>query len=282
MVRTVVSGICGRTGMLVAKKLAAADGVELVGGVEASGHASVGRKVADVCGAGSPDGLVVGTLSDLDPDAFDVLVDFSVPEQSRLCAEFAAAAGTGLVVATTGLTEAQTDIVRAASSRAAVVLASNTSVGANVLFALLGRAAAALGEDFDIEIVEAHHRGKRDAPSGTALAAADILARARGKNSDAVVVGGRSGPGAVRKRGEIGVHSVRGGSIAGRHTIYFLSSLETLALEHVALSREAFAVGAVRAARFAAVSEPGLYDMLDVLGLRDAADRESSEGNAGP
>ena len=282
MVRTVVSGICGRTGMLVAKELAAADGVELVGGVEASGHASVGRKVVDVCGAGSPDGLVVGALSDLDPDAFDVLVDFSVPEQSSLCAEFAAAAGTGLVVATTGLTETQTDIVRAASSRAAVVLASNTSVGANVLFALLGRAAAALGEDFDIEIVEAHHRGKRDAPSGTALAAADILARARGKNSDAVVVSGRSGPNAVRNRGEIGVHSVRGGSIAGRHTIYFLSSLETLALEHVALSREAFAVGAVRAARFAAVSEPGLYDMLDVLGLRDAADREGSEGNAGP
>ena len=282
MVRTVVSGICGRTGMLVAKELAATDGVELVGGVEASGHASVGRKVVDVCGAGSPAGLVVGALSDLDPDAFDVLVDFSVPEQSRLCAEFAAAAGTGLVVATTGLTETQTDIVRAASSRAAVVLASNTSVGANVLFALLGRAAAALGEDFDIEIVEAHHRGKRDAPSGTALAAADILARARGKNSDVVVVSGRSGPDAVRNRGEIGVHSVRGGSIAGRHTIYFLSSLETLALEHVALSREAFAVGAVRAARFAAVSEPGLYDMLDVLGLRDAADREGSEGNAGP
>ncbi|MCK4679677.1 4-hydroxy-tetrahydrodipicolinate reductase [bacterium] len=282
MVRAVVSGICGRTGILVAKELAVADGVELVAGVEASGHASVGRKVIDVCGAGSPDGLVVGALSDLEPDAFDVLVDFSVPEQARLCAEFTAAAGTGLVVATTGLTETQTDIVRAASSEAAVVLASNTSVGCNVLFALLGRAAAALGEDFDIEIVEAHHRGKRDAPSGTALAAADILARARGRSSDAVVVGGRSGPGAVRKPGEIGVHSVRGGSIAGRHTIYFLSGLETLTLEHVALSREAFAVGAVRAARFAAVSEPGLYDMLDVLGLRDAADEESRRGNAGP
>ena len=268
--------------MLVARELAAADGVELVAGVETSGHASVGRKVIDVCGAGSPDGLIVGTLSDLDPGAFDVLVDFSVPEQSTLCANFTAAARTGLVVATTGLTAAQAETVRAASSRAAVVLASNTSVGANVLFALLGRAAAALGEDFDIEIVEAHHSGKRDAPSGTALAAADVLARARGKNSDAVVVTGRTGPNAVRKRGEIGIHSVRGGSIAGRHTIHFLSGLETLALEHVALSREAFAVGAVRAARFAALSEPGLYDMLDVLGLRDAADRRGSEGNASP
>ena len=272
MVRTVVSGICGRTGMLVAKELAAADGMGLVGGVEASGHESVGRKVIDVCGGGSRDGLVVGTLSDLDPDEFDVLVDFSVPEQSELCAEWAAAAGVGLVVATTGLSETQTEIVRAASSRTAVVLASNTSVGANVLFALLGRAGAALGDDFDIEIVEAHHRDKRDAPSGTALTAADILARARGESSDVVVVAGRSGPNSPRRRGEIGVHSVRGGSIAGRHTIHFLSGLETLALEHVALSREAFAVGAVRAARFVAASEPGLYDMLDVLGLRSAAE----------
>ena len=282
MVRTVVSGICGRTGMLVAKELAAAEGVELVGGVEASGHESVGRKVVDVCGAGSQDGHIAGTLADLDPETFDVLVDFSVPEQSELCAGFAAAAGVGLVVATTGLSKTQTEIVRAASSRAAVVLASNTSVGANVLFALLGRAGAALGDDFDIEIVEAHHRGKRDAPSGTALTAAGILSRARGKSGDAVVVAGRSGPNARRKRGEIGVHSVRGGSIAGRHTVHFLSGLETLTIEHVALSREAFAVGAVRAARFAAVSKPGLYDMLDVLGLRSATDRGSNEGNTVP
>lgn len=270
MVRTVVSGICGRTGMLVAAQLAAADGVKLVGGVEAPGHDAVGMELTDVLHQSSLGGRVVGALADLGPDAFDVLVDFSVPEQSELCARFCATTGSGLVVATTGLTEAQTELVRAASSQAAVVLAPNTSVGANVLFALLERAGAALDEDFDIEIVEAHHRGKRDAPSGTALAAANILARARGKSSDAVVVSGRTGLSAHRDRGEIGVHSVRGGAIAGRHTIHFLSGLETLTLEHVALSREAFATGAVRAARFAAVSKPGLYDMLDVLGLRDA------------
>ncbi len=268
--------------MLVAARLAAAEGVELVAGVEAPGHEAVGMKLADILVASSLGGRVVGALSDLGPDAFDVLVDFSVPEQSELCARFSAAAGTGLVVATTGLTEAQTEIVHTASSRAAVVLASNTSVGANVLFALLERAGAALSEDFDIEIVEAHHRNKRDAPSGTALTAAEILARARGRSSDAVVVTGRTGSSIQRDRGEIGVHSVRGGSIAGRHTIHFLSGLETLSLEHVALSREAFAVGAVRAARFAAVSKPGLYDMLDVLGLRDPADKESNKGNTCP
>ncbi|MEA3409449.1 MAG: dihydrodipicolinate reductase C-terminal domain-containing protein, partial [Candidatus Eisenbacteria bacterium] len=134
---------------------------------------------------------------------------------------------------------------------------------------------------FDIEIVEAHHRGKRDAPSGTALTAAGILARSRGRSGDAVVVSGRSGPSTTRERGDIGVHSVRGGSIAGRHTVHFLSGLETLALEHVALSREAFAVGAVRAARFTAVTEPGLYDMLDVLGLRDGANGGGTEENTG-
>ena len=268
--------------MLVAARLAAAEGVKLVAGVEAPGHEAVGMKLTDVLLGSSLGGRVVGALSDLVPNSFDVLVDFSVPDQSELCARFSAATGTGLVVATTGLTEAQTEIVRTASSGAAVVLASNTSVGANVLFALLERAGAALGEEFDIEIIEAHHRDKRDAPSGTALTAAEILARARGESSDAVVVTGRTGSGIRRNRGEIGVHSVRGGSIAGRHTIHFLSGLETLSLEHVALSREAFAVGAVRAARFAAVSEPGLYDMLDVLGLRNPADRESNEGNTCP
>lgn len=256
--------------MLVARELAAAEGVELVGGLEAPDHGSIGRKLVDVCGAGSPDGLVVGGLADFGPGGFDVLVDFSVPEQSVLCAGFAADAGAGLVVATTGLSEAQSAAVRAAASATAVVLASNTSVGANVLFALLERAGAVLGDDYDIEIVEAHHRGKRDAPSGTALSAADILARARRASGDAVVVAGRSGTSAGRKRGEIGVHSVRGGAIAGRHTVHFLSELETLTIEHVALSRDAFAVGAVRAVLFAATSEPGLYDMQDVLGLRSA------------
>jgi 4-hydroxy-tetrahydrodipicolinate reductase len=264
----VVSGICGRTGSLVAAELASADGVELVGGVEARGHAAVGKSVVEVCGAGSADGRVVAELGEL-AAGFDVLVDFSAPEQAVRCAEFAASAGVGLVVATTGLTDDQVASVREAASSVAVVLASNTSVGANVLFALLGTAGAVLGDDYDIEIVEAHHRGKRDAPSGTALTAAGILAEARGARSEEVVLAGRSGRDSARKDGEIGVHSVRGGAVAGRHTVQFLSELETLSVEHVALSRRAFAVGAVRAARFAAESGPGLYDMRDVLGLND-------------
>jgi 4-hydroxy-tetrahydrodipicolinate reductase len=132
----------------------------------------------------------------------------------------------------------------------------------------LKTAGAVLGDDYDIEIVEAHHRGKRDAPSGTALAAAGVLARARGADAEDVVLAGRAGRDAARKRGEIGIHSVRGGAIAGQHTVQFLSELETVSIEHVALSRRAFAVGAVRAVCFAAESAPGLYDMRDVLGLK--------------
>ena len=269
MVRTVVSGICGRAGAVVARELAAAEGVELVGGLESPGHESVGRALVDVCGAGSPDGLVVGSLDDLDPGALDVLVDFSVPERSAQCAGFAADAGVGLVVATTGLSEAQTAAVRAAASTTAVVLASNTSVGANVLFSLLERAGAALGNDFDIEIEEAHHKSKKDAPSGTALTAADILARARGESGATLVPPGTRGRGG-RTPDEMGMTSIRAGATVGRHTVHFLSELETMTVEHVALSRTAFAVGAVLAARFAASSKPGLYDMQDVLGLRSA------------
>ena len=267
MVRTAVSGICGRTGKLVAGELARADGVELVGGVEVAGHEAVGRTVSEVCGVGASEGLVVGSLTDLRPDGLDVLVDFSAPAQAVRCAGFAASSGVGLVVATTGLSKEQLDAVRGAAVSSAVVLAANTSVGANVMFDLIGRAAAALGDGFDIEIVEAHHRNKKDAPSGTALAAADVMAAARGDAGGGSVLPGRSGWSDGRPTGEIGVHSLRGGAVAGRHTIHFLSGLETLAVEHVALSRRAFAVGAVRATRFAAENPPGLYDMRDVLGL---------------
>jgi len=255
--------------MLVAGELARADGVELVGGVEAAGHESVGRAVAELCGADASGGLVVDKLTDLRPDGLDVLVDFSTPEQAARCAAFAASSGVGLVVATTGLSEDQLRAVRDAASASAVVLAANTSVGANVLFDLIGRAAAVLGDDFDIEIVEAHHRNKKDAPSGTALAAADVVTSARGDGAESGVIAGRSGWSDGRRNGEIGVHSLRGGAIAGRHTIHFLSELETLRVEHVALSRRAFAVGAVRAALFAASNAPGLYDMRDVLGLKN-------------
>ena len=203
-----------------------------------------------------------------------MLVDFSTPSQAEACGLAAGRLGKGLVVATTGLSQAQIEGLTETSRTCPVVLAPNTSVGANVFFALLERAAAVLGDEFDIEIVETHHRNKRDAPSGTALRAADVMARARGGSS--VLREGRAGDGGGRVRGEIGVHSVRGGSVAGVHTVHFLSDLEALRLEHVALSREAFAEGAALAARFVGSAAPGFYDMADVLGLRDGARRTAA------
>lgn len=269
VVRVVVSGVCGRTGSLVARELALAAETELVGGVEAPGHESLGVSLGELCEGAAPGAVVSDSLADLEPGSFDVIVDFSVPEQAVECARVAASLGKGLVVATTALTEKQASAVHEAAATAPVVMASNMSVGANVLFALLETAGTVLDEDFDIEIVEAHHRAKRDAPSGTALTAAAVLADARGRDTSAVLRTGRTGPDNPRGRGEIGVHSLRGGSVAGRHTVHFLSELETIAVEHVALSRRAFAVGAVRAACFAAGNGPGLYDMQDVLGLKE-------------
>jgi len=270
VVRVVVSGVCGRTGLLVARELAESTEAVLAGGVEVPGHERVGAPLEELCpnAEGEPvTARVVDSVRELAPGSFDVLVDFSTPEQSLACAAFAADAGVALVVATTGLADEQTKGLVRAAERVAVVHASNTSVGANVLFALLENAGRALGDDFDIEIVETHHRGKKDAPSGTALKAAGVLAEARGADPNSVVRAGREGADVPRTPGEIGIHSVRGGAVAGRHVVNFMSDLETLAVEHVALSRRAFAVGAVRAAVFAASAAPGRYDMRDVLGL---------------
>jgi 4-hydroxy-tetrahydrodipicolinate reductase len=272
--QTILSGACGRTGSLVARAIIASRDVELAGAVEAPGSPAVGHALCDVIQNCSSPVAVRPTLEDFDSECYDVIVDFSVPAQSVHCAETARLKHKGLVIGTTGLSEEQLRIVRTASSECAVVLASNMSVGANVLFALVRDAVAALGPDFDVEIVETHHRWKADAPSGTALTIADVVASERGLDAGGLIRSGRRGP-SLREAGEIGVHSVRGGAVAGRHTVHFLSDTETLVLEHAALSRQAFAEGAVRAALFAGSSPPGLYDMCDVLGL-------SARPKAGP
>jgi 4-hydroxy-tetrahydrodipicolinate reductase len=269
--RTIVSGACGRTGSLVACAIERSGELTLAGAVEARGSEAVGRVLSDVlpgCAASAP---VRESLKDFRQDEYDVIVDFSVPEQSALCAEVAGLLGKALVVGTTGLSDRQRSAVKSAAVKSAVVLASNMSVGANVLFALLAQATAALGPRFDIEVVEAHHRNKVDAPSGTALRIVDVIAEARGSDRRSLAKLGRSGATSTRTPGEIGVHSIRGGATAGHHSVHFLSNTETLTLEHEALSREAFADGAVRAAVFAGSSPPGLYDMMDVLGLTRGA-----------
>lgn len=268
MARVLVSGICGRMGRLAAEAIAASGDLTLVAGVESPDHEMVGKTLCLPSGGSRVEVPIGRGIGEFEAGSFDVVVDFSTPAQAAACAAAARVSGKGLVVGTTGLSAGEDAVVRAAAAECPVVLAPNASIGANVLFGVVADLAKTLGDAFDVEIVEAHHRGKKDAPSGTAAALADIVCRARGTDPGLAVTQGRSGPGAARKTGEICVHSVRAGAIVGQHAVRFVSDIEELTVSHEAFSRLAFAGGAAAAARFVAGRAPGLYDMLDVLGLR--------------
>jgi 4-hydroxy-tetrahydrodipicolinate reductase len=255
-------------GTMIAREIAASSDLRLGGGVELPGHDDVGRRLCDVWGQGSIELVVRSELSEFDESSFDVLIDASAPGQAVACAEKASDCEKGLVICTTGLNHEQMAKVERAAAECPIVIAPNLSVGVNVLFALAARATETLGADFDVEIVEAHHRRKRDAPSGTALRLGKIVAGARGLDPQAALRCGRSGIESTRKSAEIGVHSLRSGEIVGRHAVHFTSSTEEIVLKHEAFSRDAFAKGAVRAVRYVNESPPGAYDMMDVLGLR--------------
>ncbi len=198
----------------------------------------------------------------------EVIIDFTAPAATAWTVSRAAEREVGVVIGTTGLGEAEKRAVWQASERIPIVLSANMSLGVNVLFGLLAQAARALGDDYDVEIVELHHRQKKDAPSGTALAMASVVAEALERDLSKVARYGREGQVGARTAEEIGVLAVRGGDIVGEHTAYFCGLGERLEITHRASSRETFARGAVRAAAWLRDRDPGLYDMQDVLGLR--------------
>jgi len=229
---------------------------------------AAGRMGQAIINAAETEGIAVVTKIDLsDKIAFadaDVAIDFSHADAATSICAVATKSKTPLVIGTTGHSAKQRDDIVAASKQIPVVLASNFSVGVNALFALTENAAKILGEDFDLEIVEAHHRMKKDAPSGTAKTLVEILQRAR---QTKILRHGREGIVGERGKSEIGIHSVRGGDVVGDHTVIFAGQGERLELTHRASSRETFARGAIRAARWVIGKSPGLYDMRDVLGL---------------
>ncbi|MCX5673403.1 MAG: 4-hydroxy-tetrahydrodipicolinate reductase [Planctomycetota bacterium] len=263
MIHVVISGAAGRMGRTLVRLVQESQDLKLVGAVEAPGHPCLGNNAGLLAGAGE-----MGVpMADALPETFDALVDFSLPEGSLGRIEKCAAAGLPCVVGTTGFSAEQRARIKAAAERTAVVLSPNMSVGVNVLFHVAAELARTLGAEYDIEIVEAHHRFKKDAPSGTALKVAEEIAKATGRNLAEAAVHGR-GPGhPARRPGEIGIHAIRGGDIVGEHIIYYSALGERLELKHVAHSRETFARGALRAARWVADRGPGLYSMADVLGL---------------
>jgi len=263
MIQVAVSGAAGRMGRTLVRLIAEADDLRLAAAIEASGHDAVGTDAGTLAGVGP---LGVDVADALSVHA-DVLVDFSLPDGSLQRIEACAEAGVPCVVGTTGFSQDQRRRIEKAAEKTAVVLAPNMSVGVNVLFHAAAELARTLGPAYDIEILEAHHRFKKDAPSGTALKLAEEIADATGRNLEESAVHGR-GPGhPPRQEGEIGIHAVRGGDIVGEHVVYYTAVGERLELKHVAHSRDTFAHGALRAARWVADRGPGLYTMTEVLGL---------------
>jgi 4-hydroxy-tetrahydrodipicolinate reductase len=201
----------------------------------------------------------------------DVVVDFSFHDTTVRFAEICATNKKALVIGTTGHTDSETAQLKKLSARVPIVWSSNYSTGVNTLFWLTRRAAEILGSEFDVEIIEMHHRLKKDAPSGTAKTLAEILASVRKQQLEKVLRHGREGQVGERARAEIGMHSVRGGDVVGDHTVIFATNGERIELSHKASSREAFATGALRAAQWIVGKAPRVYDMLDVLGLQEPA-----------
>jgi 4-hydroxy-tetrahydrodipicolinate reductase len=264
VIRLAISGIAGRMGQALRRLIESSDDLQLTAGIDREARAGEGA-----ARLGCLEVVVPGDAGRVLREA-DALVDFSAPAALRelLEADPGALAGRALVVGTTGLGEAEEALLAAVATSSPVVVAANFSVGVNLLLQLVQAAARVLTEErFDVEIVEAHHRRKVDAPSGTALALAEAAASARAAPLETVRRDGRSGQVGPRPAGEIGLHAVRGGAIVGEHRVHFIGDAERLELAHIASDRALFAEGALLAARWAAGRAPGRYRMSDVLGF---------------
>lgn len=257
--KLVVIGAAGRMGKRILALAAESGHFNIVGAVEREGHPELGKDASALAGIGPLDVELV-QLYPYPADA-DVAIDFSLPVAAVRTIDYCLEANVALVLGTTGLSDEQHKKVKEASERIPILYATNMSVGMNVLFSLVGKLASMLGEEYDVEIVEQHHRFKKDAPSGTAITLAEKIHEATGK--------GWTGAGRdiVRKSGAIGIHSVRAGDITGVHSVIYSTLGETITVTHTAHSRDTFARGALQAARWLVEQNPGLYSMADVLGI---------------
>jgi 4-hydroxy-tetrahydrodipicolinate reductase len=264
----VVTGASGRMGQMLIDVINKSDRATLVGAIERAGHDWVGRDVGVAMG-GAALGVVVTDDAQAAISKAQVVIDFTAPKATLAFAELAAKVGAVHVIGTTGMTAEEIAQLEPAAQQAIIVRAGNMSLGVNLLTLLTKKVAAALDEDFDIEVIEAHHHHKVDAPSGTALMLGEAAAEGRGVALSDAMDSGRHGITGARKRGDIGFSAIRGGDIVGEHDVMFAASGERIVLRHMATDRAVFARGALKAALWGLGQKPGEYDMLDVLGLND-------------
>lgn len=261
-----IAGATGRMGKMLIEAVLNCSDAELVGALEYEACPLLGEDAGAFLGRKT--GVIITSNMTQALSSAEYLIDFTRPEGTMAHLAVAQKTGSKMIIGTTGLSPEQIDSLKKASTNLAIVFAPNMSVGVNVTFKLLEIAATMLNDGYDIEIVEAHHRHKVDAPSGTALRMGEVIAGALGEKLDDVAVYAREGHTGERKAGSIGFATIRGGDIVGDHTVLFAGEGERIEISHKSSSRQSYAQGSLRAARFLQTQGSGLYDMQDVLGLR--------------
>ncbi len=264
MIQVIVNGACGRMGRLIARGIAQQDDMQLVGAIEYPSHPEIGSDIGVVAGIGELGIIITSDLKTVIKEA-DVIIEFSTPNASLSHLRQVVEADKAMVLATTGFSNEELSEVKELASKIKCVMAPNMSLGVNVMIQALELIAKSLGDDYDIEVIEAHHNHKADSPSGTALRLAETVAAALDRDLDEVGVYGRHGIVGARPKNQIGIHAIRGGDIAGDHTVMFATEGEQLSVVHRAHSPEAFAKGAIRAARWVVNAPRGLHDVSEVL-----------------
>ena len=264
MIRVIINGACGRMGRLIIQGVNQQADMEIVGAIEYAEHPQIGSDAGVVAGIGEIGVAITSELNDALGNA-DVVIEFSKPEATLQHLKQVVDADKAMIIATTGFNPDELAAVKELASHIRCVMAPNMSLGVNVMIQALELIAKALGDDYDIEVIEAHHNHKADSPSGTALRLAETVAAALERDLDEVGVYGRHGIVGARPKKQIGIHAVRGGDIAGDHTVLFATEGEQLSVVHRAHSPEAFAKGAIRAARWVIDAPKGLHDVSEVL-----------------
>ena len=266
MIKVIVAGAAGRMGCRLVSLIKDSTALMLAGALEGTGNPALGEDAGEIAGSGHAGIPITSDLSTL-MERGEVVIDFSSPEATLAHMHTAVKYRRAMVIGTTGFSGPALEELKHLAKQTPCVLSPNMSVGVNLLYKVVGEMAKTLGEDYDIEVIEAHHRLKKDAPSGTALKIAEVLARSVNRDLNQVGVYARKGLIGERTKGEIGIQTIRAGDIVGDHTVLFGGMGERIEVTHRASNRDTFARGALRAARWVVRQPPGLYDMMDVLGL---------------